>query len=70
MFLHNTRLVLTVSWTALVLLAFWSTGASSGFSLILLAVAAILPPIVMLALWNDGPPQTIAEVIHDAEGKR
>ena len=65
--LHNTRLVLAVSWVAFTLLMFWVTGASSGFSFFMLVVAAVVPPVIMLALWSDGPPQTIAEVLHEAE---
>lgn len=67
---RNTRWVIIVSWVALVLGVFWATGASSGFTLMLLAVAVIGPPLVMLALWPEGPPQTIAEVLYDAERKR
>lgn len=69
MALHNTRLILAVAWVAFTFLMFWITGASSGFSFLLLAIAAVVPPLIMLALWTEGPPQTIAEVLHDAERK-
>ena len=69
MFAPDTRLVLAVSWVALVLIAAWAMGASSGASLVLLAIAAILPPAVMIALWTNGPPPTIAEVLHEVERK-
>jgi hypothetical protein len=36
----------------------------------LLGVAVIGPPLVMLSLWTEGPPQTIAEVLYDAERRR
>ena len=65
----DTRLVLAVSWVALALIAAWAMGASSGASLVLLAIAAILPPAVMIALWTNGPPPTIAEVLHEVERK-
>jgi hypothetical protein len=67
---QNTRWLIIVSWVAAVLVAFWATGASSGFSLMLLGVAVIGPPLVMLSLWTEGPPQTIAEVLYDAERRR
>ena len=69
MFPPDTRSILAVSWVALVLIAAWVMGASSGASLVLLAIAAILPPAVMIALWTNGPPPTIAEVLHEVERK-
>ena len=66
----SSRMVLVVSWVALVLVAFWATGANSAFSLMLLAVAIIGPPVVMLSLWTEGPPQTVGEILYDAEQKR
>jgi hypothetical protein len=69
MFPPDTRLVLAVSWVAFVLIAAWTMGASSGASLVLLAIVAILPPAVMIALWTNGPPPTIAEVLHEVERK-
>ena len=68
--LRNSRMVIIVAWVAMVLAAFWATGADSGFSLMLLAVALIGPPAVMLALWSEGPPQTVGEILYDAERKR
>lgn len=67
---HNTRVVLAVSWVAFTLMLFWATGASSGLSFIVLAIAAVVPPVIMLALWSEGPPQTIAEVLHTVERKK
>jgi hypothetical protein len=69
MFPPDTRLVLAASWVALALIAAWAMGASSGASLVLLAIAAFLPPAVMIALWTNGPPPTIAEVLHEVERK-
>ena len=68
--IYSLRRMLVASWLALVLLAYWVTGADSGFSLVLLAVALVGPPVVLLALWTDGPPQTVAEVLYDAEQRR
>jgi hypothetical protein len=70
MFWHDTRSVVVVSWIAIALTASWAMGASSGVSLVLVAIASILPPAVMLALWSDGPPPTIAEVLFDVEKYR
>jgi hypothetical protein len=36
----------------------------------ILIVAAVIPPVVFLSLWNDGPPPTIAEVIRATEDRR
>jgi hypothetical protein len=69
MFPYDTRVVVAASWVALVLIAAWAMGASSGASLVLLAIAAILPLAVMMALWTNGPPPTIAEVLHEVERK-
>jgi hypothetical protein len=69
MFSNDTRSVVAVSWVALALTASWAMGASSGVSLVLLTITAILPPAVMLALWTDGPPPTIAEVLYEVERK-
>jgi uncharacterized membrane protein YeaQ/YmgE (transglycosylase-associated protein family) len=67
---NNSRMVIVAAWIAVVLVGFWATGADSGFSLMLLAVALIGPPVVMLALWSEGPPQTVGEILYDAERKR
>jgi len=68
--LHNSRMVIVAGWVAVVLAGFWVTGADSGFSLMMLAVALIGPPVVMLALWSEGPPQTVGEILYEAERKR
>jgi hypothetical protein len=69
MFAYHTPWVIAACWVALVSLTFWATGASSGASLVGLAIAAFVPPAVMVALWKDGPPPTIAEVLYDTERK-
>ena len=66
---YYTRLSITVVWVALALLTFLATGASSAQSWALLAIAGIVPPAVMLALWKDAPPETIAEVLYATERK-
>ena len=44
--------------------------ASSVVSWMALVVAAVIPPVVFLSLWNDGPPPTIAEVIRSTEERK
>ena len=62
------RLSMTVLWMALVLLTFLGAGSSSAQSWALLAVAGIMPPAIMLAVWKDAP-LTIAEVLNAVERK-
>lgn len=69
MFSPDTRLVVIVSWIALALTASWAMDASSGVSMMLLAIVAVLPTVVMLMLWTDGPPPTIAEVLYEVDRK-
>jgi hypothetical protein len=45
-------------------------GSSSLVSWMALMVAAVIPPVVFLSLWNDGPPPTIAEVLRATEDRR
>jgi len=65
-----TRWSLSVLWAAGALLIFFAIGASSLVSLMMLMVAAVIPPVVFLSLWNDGPPPTIAEIIRATEDRR
>jgi hypothetical protein len=52
------------------MLIFMALGVSSFVSWMLLAVMAVIPPVVFLSLWNDGPPPTIAEVLRATEDRR
>ena len=36
---------------------------------LLLLGACFVPPAVMLMVWRGAPPVTIAEVLHDADGR-
>jgi hypothetical protein len=65
-----TRWSVSAVWCACALSIFTVLGASSLGSWIVLALAGLLPPAVYLVLWNDGPPQTIAEVLRDTEDRR
>lgn len=66
---HNSRWYLAASWVSLVLLAFVAADASSGRSLLLLAIVALIPPILMMALWKE-PQPTMAEVLRATERRR
>jgi hypothetical protein len=57
-------------WAGCALLIFFALGAWSVVSLMMLIVAAVIPPVVFLSLWNEGPPPTIAEVLRATEDRR
>lgn len=64
------RWSLSILWSSFALTVFIVFGATSVVSWMALGVVAVIPPIVFLALWNDGPPPTIAEVIRATEDRR
>jgi hypothetical protein len=64
------RWSLSLLWVALALSAIGIFESSSVEGLLALAAAGVVPPAVLLAIWNDGPPATIAEVLHATEGRR
>jgi len=66
---QHTRWIVAASWLSLALIVFVLAGASSGPSLLALALLALVPPTVMIALWKD-PTPTIAEVLHGVENRR
>ena len=57
-------------WVSLSLLLALVADASSVRSWMLVTIVGVVPPLVLLKLWNDGPPPTIAEVLHATELKR
>jgi hypothetical protein len=57
-------------WSFLLRLIFLALGSSSVVSWMALMMSAIIPPVVLLCLWNDGPPPTIAEVLRATEDRR
>ena len=65
-----TRWSLSALWLSSALLIFMVIGSSSLVSWMALVVAAVIPPVVFLSLWNDGPPPTIAEVLRATEDRR
>jgi hypothetical protein len=64
------RWSLSALWSSCALLIFMALGASSLVSWMVLVVAAVIPPVVFLCIWNDGPPPTIAEVLRATEERR
>jgi hypothetical protein len=67
MFVHYARWYLGAAWILLLLLTSLATGLTSAWSVLMLAIAAIVPPLIMFAFWPGGPPLTIAEVLHAVE---
>ena len=61
---------LSALWSSCALAIFVALGATSGTSWMILGVVSVIPPIVFLSLWNDGPSPTIAEVICATEDRR
>jgi hypothetical protein len=64
------RVAVCCAWVTIVLLAFAALGNVSPRSVIVLIAAAVIPPTVFLALWSDGPPTTVAELLRATEERR
>jgi hypothetical protein len=60
---------ISAAWVSLSLLLALVADASSVRSWMLVTIVGVVPPLVLLKLWN-GPPPTIAEVLHATELKR
>jgi hypothetical protein len=37
---------------------------------VLATTIGLVPPVVLIRLWNDGPPPTVAEILRATELKR
>jgi hypothetical protein len=61
---------ISAAWVSLSLLLALVADASSVRSWMLVTIVGVIPPLVLLKLWNDGPPPTIAEVLHATELKQ
>jgi hypothetical protein len=57
-------------WVSLTLLVALVADASSVRSWMLVTIVGVIPPLVLLKLWNNGPSPTIAEVLHATELKQ
>ena len=64
------RVAVCCAWVVLMALTFAMFGNPSPRSLIFLVAAVVIPPSVFLALWNDGPPLTVAELLRATEDRR
>jgi hypothetical protein len=63
--LEYTKAIFAISWILAVCAVGFTAGATSVSGWSALAVIAVLPPVVMLLLWND-PPQSMSESIREA----
>jgi hypothetical protein len=63
----SLRWALSAGWIVASLLIFLVLDASSTRSWMYLATMALVPPIVLLALWPGPRPQTIADVTHGTD---
>ena len=61
----HMRWIVSASWLVLVFLVFVTLGASSTRSWLYFAVVAFGPPIALIRLWPQNPPQTAAQMMHD-----
>jgi hypothetical protein len=68
--LPHLRWLLCALWIAILFLAFTFTDATSIRNWLYLAVGMVIPPAVMMTIWNDGPPQTVAELLRSTEERR
>lgn len=62
--------IISAVWITLTLLTFTVIDAASLGNWLFVATVAIVPSGVLLTLWTEGPPPTVAEVLYAAEGPR
>jgi hypothetical protein len=61
---------ISAAWLSLTLLTALVADASSFRSWMLVTTIGVVPVGVLLRLWNNGPPATVAEVIHATDVRR
>ena len=66
----NLPLWISLGWIALTVATALILETASVRGWLLASLVAAIPVGVLLKLWNDEPPQTIAEVIRTTEGRR
>jgi len=54
-------------WVSITLLTALAVDVSTVGSWMLVMTIGIVPSLVLLRLWSDGPPPTVAEVLHATE---
>ena len=64
------RLAVCSVWVVVVFLVVALFGQVSQAGFVFALAAAIIPPCVFVALWNDGPPTTVAELLRSTEERR
>jgi len=66
-----TRVRVILIWFAAVAVVFAAAlafGVAVNLSTgVLILASSLVPPVVVLALWREAPPPTVAEVIHSAD---
>lgn len=67
---QHVRWSITALWVTIAVATFFPAGWSTATNWLLLAVAGAMPPVILLVLWQDAPPITIAEGLRDVEGRR
>jgi hypothetical protein len=70
MALLNPQVWISALWLSLTVLTAVLLGASSAQAWLLASMVGLIPVGVLVWLWNEGPPPTIAEVLHTTEGGR
>lgn len=66
----NAPIWIAAVWLSLTILTALLLDASSLRGWMLATMVGVIPVAVLLRLWNDGPPPTIAEVLHTTESRR
>jgi hypothetical protein len=61
---------ISAAWVSLTILVALVANASSAPGWMLVTIVGVVPPLILLNLWSDGPPPTVAEVLHATELKR
>lgn len=68
--LPHLRWLLCALWLVLALLAFVVVDASTLRGWVAVTVMGLIPPAILLRIWNQGPPPTVAEALHATEQRR
>ena len=68
--LPHVRWLVCMLWASLTMLVFAFVDAPSLRTWLALALTGLIPPVILLRLWGDGPPPTVAEVLHATELRR
>ena len=66
----NVPLWISLFWLSLTTVTALLLGTSSPRGWLLAAMVGVIPVGVLLRLWNNGPPPTVAEVIRTTESGR